>query len=125
MLTSDVSGFGGCKPGRYSTGEISVDVLPDGRIVVAGQTQFLAGSGATTGECVAHFMKAGSISLRDAWLLASTSPARLMKIPTTSLQEGELAHLTVFRMLESRDADGNATWTYQPEAAFAGEMQSH
>ncbi len=125
VLTSDVSGFGGCKPGRYSTGEISVDVLPDGRIVVAGQTQFLAGSGATTGECVAHFMRACSISLRDAWSLASTSPARLMKIPTTSLQEGELAHLTVFRMLKSTDADDNATWTYQPEAAFAGEMQSH
>lgn len=134
VLTSDVSGFGGCKPGRYSTGEVSVDVLADGRIVVAGQTQFLAGSGATTGECVAHFMStvadvsetgaANSVSLSRAWPLASTQPARLMKIPAVSLEEGSPAHLTVFRLMKTSSEHVAEKWKFQPEAAVAGGIFS-
>jgi len=120
VLTSDVSGFGGCRPGRYTTGEVAVDVLPDGRIVVAGQTQFLAGSGATTGECVAHFMSICDVPLASAWELASRLPASLMKIPDCSLQEGSPAHLTVFRMTTVTDANGRTLSRYQPEFAVAG-----
>jgi N-acetylglucosamine-6-phosphate deacetylase len=125
VLTSDVSGFGGCKPGRYSTGEVSVDVLSDGRIVVAGQTQFLAGSGATTGECVAHFMQTCGSSLGDAWTLASTQPARLMKIPAADLQEGAPAHLTFFRLIETAAPDGQLGWKYQPEFSISGGIASN
>ena len=66
ILTSDVSGFGGCPAGRYRTGDVEVEILNDGRIVVAGQTQFLAGSGATTGDCVAQFMSMCGVSLPEA-----------------------------------------------------------
>ena len=120
ILTSDVSGFGGCRPGRYSTGEVSVDVLADGRIVVAGQTQFLAGSGATTGECVAHFMSICHTTLQDAWSLASTRPATLMKIAACSLEEGSPAHLTVFHVEEQKAPDGVATFRFRPELAVVG-----
>jgi len=120
VLTSDVSGFGGCRPGRYTTGEVAVDVLDDGRIVVAGQTQFLAGSGATTGECVAHFMTICGVSLAQAWPLASTLPASLMKIPACSLQEGSPAHLTVFRVSTSTDATGRNISHYKPELSIVG-----
>lgn len=120
ILTSDVSGFGGCGPGRYSTGEVAVDVLADGRIVVAGQTQFLAGSGATTGECVAHFMSICKTTLQDAWSLASTGPAKLMKLATCAIEEGSAAHLTVFRMEEKTGADGVVTLRYRPELAIVG-----
>ena len=123
ILTSDVSGFGGCKPGHYSTGEVSADVLADGRIVVAGQTQFLAGSGATTGECVAHFMTVCGMSLRDAWSLASTRPAQLMNISVVSLEEGAPAHLTIFQLLKTTDTMGQTTWRYQPEFSIAGGMK--
>ncbi len=99
ILTSDVSGFGGCPVGRYQTGAVEVDVLDDGRIVVAGQTQFLAGSGATTGDCVARFMSACKIPLHAAWNLASTKPAALLDSRRDFLQEGQSARLTVFRIL--------------------------
>lgn len=122
ILTSDVSGFGGCRPGRYSTGEVAVDVLADGRIVVAGQTQFLAGSGATTGECVAHFMSTCNTTLQDAWSLASSRPAELMKVAPSSLEEGSPAHLTVFRLQETTEADGRATRRFLPELSVVGGL---
>ncbi len=98
ILTSDVSGFGGCQAGQYRTGAVEVDVLDDGRIVVAGQTQFLAGSGATTGDCVARFMSSCKIPLHAAWNLASTEPAALLNSRRDFLQEGKAARLTVFRI---------------------------
>lgn len=100
VLTSDVSGFGGCAPGRYSSGAVDVDVLPDGRIVVAGQTQFLAGSGALTGECVLKFAATCGWTLKDAWWLASSAPAQILNDVEPEFQEGADARLTVFRQAD-------------------------
>ncbi len=105
ILTSDVSGFGGCPAGRYRTGAVEVDVLNDGRIVVAGQTQFLAGSGVTTGDCVVRFMSACKIPLHAAWKLASTQPAALLNSRSDFLQEGQTARLTVFRISGDKSRD--------------------
>lgn len=103
VLTSDVSGFGGCSPGRYSTGSLEVDVLDDGRIVVAGQTLYLAGSGALTGDCVLHFSECCGWSLADSWKLATAVPAELLGLPVVSLSEDAVARLTMFRL---NDAPG-------------------
>jgi N-acetylglucosamine-6-phosphate deacetylase len=97
VLTSDVSGFGGCPPGRYRTPAVDVDVLVDGRIVVAGQTQFLAGSGASTGDCIAHFLAISGLSLGDVWKLASMNPRRLLRLPELELREGGEATVTMVR----------------------------
>ena len=113
ILTSDVSGFGGCPAGRYRTGVVEVDVLNDGRIVVAGQTQFLAGSGATTGDCVARFMSACKTPLHAAWNLASTKPAALLNSHRDFLQEGKSARLTVFR-ISGIDAEPASHATQRP-----------
>lgn len=121
ILTSDVSGFGGCSAGRYRTGNVEVDILDDGRIVVAGQTQFLAGSGATTGDCVVRFMLMCGVSLHDAWKLASTRPAALLNRHVESLAEGQAANLTVFRIpgLEENGTTGmKPTLAYQPVATI-------
>lgn len=98
ILTSDVSGFGGCPAGRYRTGDVEVDILDDGRIVVAGQTQFLAGSGALTGDCVVRFMLMCGVSLPNAWKLASTHPAALLNRHEEFLASGQIANLTLFRV---------------------------
>jgi len=95
-------------------------VLDDGRIVVAGQTQFLAGSGATTGECVAHLMNSCGVTLAEAWPLASSQPAAMMKRAIAGLQEGSPAHFTVFRMTPSTTSDGRSIVSYQPEYSVAG-----
>lgn len=112
VLTCDVSGFGGCAPGRYRTGDVEVDVLPDGRIVVAGQTQFLAGSGATTGECVLRFAEICGLLPGSVWSTASHVPARLMQLPHYGLYEGSPAVLTVFRI--------PGPGVFQAEATFSG-----
>ena len=109
VLTCDVSGFGGCQPGRYRTPAVDVEVLEDGRIVVAGQTQFLAGSGASTGECVAHFQRISGLSLAEVWKLASVNPRKLLGLPCIELREGGEATLTIFRT-----EGGGGEWRWQP-----------
>ena len=118
ILTSDVSGFGGCPPGRYTTPAVDVEVLADGRIVVAGQTQFLAGSGATTGECVARFHQSCEVPLADAWTLASFNPTRLLGLETSTITEGQPAFLTVFRMEPDGSAEVPESRRFVPQCAF-------
>lgn len=114
LLTSDVSGFGGCAPGTYSTGDVAVDVLTDGRIVVAGQTQFLAGSGATTGDCVAHLMDICGLTLEEAWPMASTQPAELLGCRHTWLQTGQSPDFTLFRMDSQKVPEGGQRTRFIP-----------
>jgi len=97
ILTCDVSGFAGCAPGTYSEGDMKVEVLADGRLVVAGQRQFLAGSGVTTGDCVVHMMQACGTSPRQAVQMATANPARLMNESTTELAPGQMATLSLFK----------------------------
>jgi N-acetylglucosamine-6-phosphate deacetylase len=117
ILTSDVSGFGGFPAGRYRTGDVEVDIVNDGRIVVAGQTQFLAGSGATTGDCVVQFMSMCGVSLQEAWKLASIRPAALLNRHDEFLAEGQTANLTLFRisgLAEYGTTGIQPTLEYQP-----------
>lgn len=105
LLTCDVSGFGGCPPGVYDSGNVQVEVLDDGRIVVAGQRQYLAGSGATTGDCVAQLIDTCGLPLADAWDLAAEKPAALFAEPLCRLHAGQQATLTVFHLPEQPAAD--------------------
>ena len=121
ILTSDVSGFGGCPVGRYCTGDVEVEILDDGRIVVAGQTQFLAGSAALTGDCVARFMSTCGVSLRAAWDLASTQPSAFLHSEHEFLCEDQAANLTVFQMPgheNLRSSDPQPLIQYHPVATI-------
>lgn len=97
VLTCDVSGWGGCSPGEYASAWGSVEILPDERIVVAGQRELLAGSGALTADCVARAVTLGSISLAAAIDMASRNPARLLGAPRPGLRPGAPADLIQFR----------------------------
>lgn len=124
IITCDVSGFAGCAPGRYEYGGVSVEVLDDTRIVVAGQRTLLAGSSATTGDCVIHMMRSCGISLADAWDLASLRPAALFGEPVCNLRTGDEATLTLFRTLPeagTRSHSGRASAAapgFQPVATI-------
>ena len=96
IITSDVSGFGGCQPGIYGDGDVAAEVLDDGRIVVAGQRQFLAGSGAITGDCIVHMAHACNLPLSTAVRMATVNPAQLFGEPTPELEVGAAATLTLF-----------------------------
>ena len=46
VLVSDESGLAGLPPGRYASSGCELEILADGRLVIAGQDQLLAGASA-------------------------------------------------------------------------------
>ena len=76
---------------------MQVEILLDGRIVLAGQDQLLAGSSLQTDTCVAHVMAAAGVSRREAFDMAGRNPAVLLGLETISLRAGDRADLVLFR----------------------------
>src|SRR5262249_8591186 len=73
ILTCDASGLAGLPPGRYREWGQEFEVLPEGKIVVAG-TQYLGGSWAFTDRCVGNVIRFAGVSLRDAIDMAGARP---------------------------------------------------
>ncbi len=97
IVTCDASGWAGCSPGVYENELGKVEVLSDGRIVVAGQREILAGSGAATDACVAHVAQCGAATLPEAIDMACRNPARFFGLPEPALRPGHPADLFLFR----------------------------
>ncbi|VTS02237.1 n-acetylglucosamine-6-phosphate deacetylase : N-acetylglucosamine-6-phosphate deacetylase OS=Planctomyces maris DSM 8797 GN=PM8797T_21563 PE=3 SV=1: Amidohydro_4 [Gemmata massiliana] len=95
LITSDVGSLAGMPPGRYREWGTDLEVLPSGKIVVAG-TPFLAGSGHFTDSCVANVIRMTGMSLKDAVDLASVQPRRLLGLPVTRIEAGAPASLVLF-----------------------------
>jgi N-acetylglucosamine-6-phosphate deacetylase len=98
ILTCDAAGLAGCPPGIYTEGPMQMEILEDGRIVVAGQRQFLAGSAADTGQCVVEAVRHAGISLPQAVDMAGRNPARLLGFEEIRLRRGARADLFLFRL---------------------------
>lgn len=96
LITCDASGMAGLPVGTYEDGNMHVEILEDGRIVIAGQRQLLAGSGATTVQCVAEAMKMVDLTLADAINLTSRNPGRFLNVETGDLKLGGLADMILF-----------------------------
>lgn len=96
ILTCDAAGLAGCPPGPYRDGTLDVEILEDGRIVIAGQRQLLAGSGLQTDTCVAHVIDVAGVSLQEAFDMAGRNPARLLGCETIELARGSRADLVLF-----------------------------
>jgi N-acetylglucosamine-6-phosphate deacetylase len=95
LLTCDAGPLAGMPPGRYRDWETEMEILPQGKIVVAG-TPFLAGSWVFTEMCVTKAMEFAGMSLGDAIDLASAQPRRLLGLPPRSLAAGQPADLILF-----------------------------
>jgi N-acetylglucosamine-6-phosphate deacetylase len=98
ILTCDASGLAGCPPGDYTEAEMKMEVLTDGRIVVAGQRQLLAGSAADTRRCVVEAVRAAGVALPEALDMAGRNPARLLGFEEIRLRAGSRADLILFRL---------------------------
>lgn len=96
IITCDAAGLAGCPPGVYDEGSMQVEILEDGRIVLAGQSQLLAGSSLQTDTCVAHAISAAGLSRREAFDMAGLNPARLLNFETIELKPGSRADLVFF-----------------------------
>jgi N-acetylglucosamine-6-phosphate deacetylase len=96
VLVSDLSGLAGLPPGRYSTQLCELEILADGRLVIAGQDQLLAGASLPIGVGVATVMKFAEVDLAVAVSMASQQPARLIGLPENRLRVGDPADAVLF-----------------------------
>jgi N-acetylglucosamine-6-phosphate deacetylase len=97
VLVTDAVAPAGCEPGRYKLGEQDVELLPDDRVVLAGQTR-LAGAALRMHHGVETLMRLGGLSLADAVSLATVNPARAAGIEgrQRGIEQGERADLVEF-----------------------------
>ena len=98
ILTCDAAGWAGCPPGIYENKLGRSEILPSGKLVVAGQQELLAGSAQDTSTCLANVMQFAGVSLREAVDMASQNPARLLGQDVVRLRRGAVADLVVFHL---------------------------
>lgn len=97
VLVSDLVGMGGMPPGRYSNTSIGdIEVLDDGRIVVAGQRQYLAGAGLPMTHGIANVMRFSGVSMSDAIEMATTRPAGFVDARCGGFSVGDSADFVLF-----------------------------
>jgi N-acetylglucosamine-6-phosphate deacetylase len=101
VLVSDVSGLAGLPPGRYTSSGCELEILPDGRLCIAGQDQLLAGASLPIFHGVTNVMRFAGVDLRTAVEMASTRPAALIGARCGGLNPGDRADLVLFNFDES------------------------
>jgi N-acetylglucosamine-6-phosphate deacetylase len=99
VLVSDLSGLAGLPAGRQAWSGGAVEILDDGRLVIAGQRQLLAGASRPLGQGVANVMRFAGVSLREAIEMAAVRPAGLLGRPVCRFQPGDPADLVVFDLV--------------------------
>lgn len=100
ILISDMSGMAGLPPGHHQANHAEVEILPDGRMVVAGQRQILAGASLPIGAGIANVMAFADVSLAEAVWMAVHNPARLLGLDPGGLSPGDAADLVLFDLVE-------------------------
>ncbi len=104
VLVSDITGMGGMPPGVYdsSAGLGQVEVLEDGRLVVPGQRQLLAGAALPIGVGIVKAIEYAVLSLESAVNMSSLGPARLLNYRLPKLEVGAKADLVFFEIVDGR-----------------------
>jgi N-acetylglucosamine-6-phosphate deacetylase len=99
ILVSDLTSMAGQPPGRYETDSLgAVEILDDGRLVLAGQRQFLAGAALPITVGVVNVMRFAGLDLQAAVDMASVRPAALMGGEAAGLAVDAPADLLLFRL---------------------------
>jgi N-acetylglucosamine-6-phosphate deacetylase len=81
LLVTDAIAAAGCPPGRYTIGDVQVELSPTGRVAVPGAPN-LAGSALTMPEAVANAVRFTGLPLDEVLPMASTWPAQYLGIET-------------------------------------------
>lgn len=121
LLVSDLSGLAGLPPGRYATELCELEILPEGRLVIAGQDQLLAGAAAPIGAGVANVMRFAGVDLATAVSMASHHPCRLLGLAENHLLPGDAADAVLFDLEHS--ATGDVTGLGVRATLTAGDLR--
>lgn len=103
LITCDASGLAGCPPGIYREGDSAIEILDSGKVVVAGQREYLAGSGASTLDCVRWASQNAGLSLKTACDMAGNQVARFFGDDEILFEPGALGGLI---LLDTGDQNG-------------------
>jgi N-acetylglucosamine-6-phosphate deacetylase len=95
LITCDASSLAGSPPGKYREWGTDLEVLPNGKVVLAG-TPYLAGSGHFTDRCVSTMIEFAGVSLKDAVEMASVRPRELLGLSVPRIEVNQPADLVVF-----------------------------
>ncbi len=99
LLVSDITGMAGMAPGVYQSSSLgSVEVMENGRLVVAGQRQYLAGAALPISIGIGTVMDFAEVSLATAVEMATKRPAELLGIDKHGLKVGNPANLVLFSL---------------------------
>ena len=104
VITSDISGLTGLPPGRYETELCDLEILPSGKLVVAGQSEMLAGASRTLDWCLGAAIQLGDVSPAVALQMAVENPAKLIGVTPGRLEPTGLADLILFDWDQTVDA---------------------
>ena len=108
ILISDQAQVAGLPPGKYKTGLCELETLPSGKIVLADSAHLLAGASYPVSRGVCNIAAIGKMPLADAYAMATTHPAALLKMPRFSngggdfLAPGAPADFLIFRHQPSK-----------------------
>ncbi len=91
-----------CLPGPYKLGQVEVELLANGSVVMRGGNR-LAGSALRMDHAIRNAVRLGHLSLREAIVMATVNPARAGRIAgrQRGLSPGEKADFVRFKWVES------------------------
>jgi N-acetylglucosamine-6-phosphate deacetylase len=102
ILISDLSGLAGLPPGKYASNLCDLEILENGKIVIAGQSELLAAASFPIGQGIANVIGFAQVDLEQAIRMATVNPAELLGLPEPRLQPGATADLVLFDVEPSR-----------------------
>jgi N-acetylglucosamine-6-phosphate deacetylase len=109
ILTCDAGSLAGLPAGRYREWGQDLDVLLEGKIVVA-ESGYLAGSWVFTDQCVGNVIRFAGVSLSEAVDMASVRPRQLLGLPEQRLEAGHPADLVLFDWTPEGGLRVRSTW---------------
>ena len=80
VLVTDAAAPAGAPAGRYSLGELQVDLTPEGRVVLTGEGR-LAASALSMDRAIGKAIELAGITLAEAVQMATLNPARAARLP--------------------------------------------